>query len=150
MPCVLMRLLNLPLPPSAQKRHCARVGASVRTMEDGDELTDLVTTGEVDSTGAFLVDDQATGRPRFDLVFLDIMMQRTNGEQVCKELRAAGIRTPIVAATGNGMQEDIERYLQAGFTRVMLKPFSSATVAALLRELVGTGTGTGEAEAEAK
>ena len=79
--------------------------------------------------------DPATGR-RFDLIFLDIMMQRSNGEEVCQQLRAAGIKTPVVAATGNGVKEDLDRYSGAGFSSVLLKPFSSTTVTGVVRALV--------------
>lgn len=39
-----------------------------------------------------------------------------------------------------GWQEDLDRYIGAGFTRVMLKPFSSATVGGVLRALFGAPT----------
>jgi len=69
-------------------------------------------------------------------------MQRTNGETVCVEMRKRGITTPIVAATGNAVREDIERYTSVGFSKVMLKPFSGATVASVLRTLVRSEAAT--------
>ena len=77
-----------------------------------------------------------------DVIFLDILMQRTNGETVCVEMRKRGITTPIVAATGNAVREDIERYTSVGFSKVMLKPFSGATVASVLRTLVRSEAAT--------
>ena len=70
------------------------------------QLLAAVARGEVETVpgGLVLLDGMAPGRPRIDAVFLDIMMQRSNGEDVCQRLRAAGILTPIVAATGNGMK----------------------------------------------
>ena len=92
--------------------------------------------GSRTADGAHLIDTKAEGKPRFDLIFLDIMMQRSNGEDVCRRLRAAGITTPVVAATGNGVKEDLDRYREAGFSTVMLKPFSSSTVADMLCTLL--------------
>ena len=88
--------------------------------------------------GSSLVDGK--GRA-WDMVFLDIMMQRSNGEDVCRQLRAAGITTPLVAATGNGVKADIDRYQEAGFNATMLKPFHADKVAAVLRrQLRGRGS----------
>ena len=124
------------------------------------QLLARLTDGMVDSTGTLLVVPSTMGSGGagagasagaggagaggvaspvpvpVDVVFLDIMMLRTNGEDVCKQLRAAGIATPIVAATANGMKADVQRYTSAGFTQVMLKPFSSATVRAVLTSVV--------------
>ena len=119
------------------KRHCSRTGCTVRLMTDGEQLLSLLdaTDGVVDN-GRHLFD--AENGQRIDAVFLDIMMQRSNGEEVVKALRQRGITTPVVAATGNGVQEDLDRYGQAGFSGVLLKPFLASTVADLLRTLVVT------------
>ena len=83
-----------------------------------------------------LPDDGQEDSRDWDVIFLDICMQRSNGEDVCKQLRAANVRTPLVAATGNAVQEDLARYTAAGFNTVMLKPFNGGTVADVLRSLV--------------
>ena len=35
----------------------------------------------------------------FDLILLDIMLPRKDGFEVCRELRRAGVRTPIILLT---------------------------------------------------
>lgn len=123
---------------SILKRHCQKAGCEVRTMEDGDELLQLVEDGALTPDGTRVLD----GSTPVDVIFLDILMQRTNGEAVCVEMRRRGITTPIVAATGNAVREDIERYTSVGFSKVMLKPFSAATVASVLRTLVRSEAAT--------
>ena len=93
--------------------------------------------GSASGTGG-LPDSEQDGGREWDLIFVDICMQRSNGEDVCRRLRAAGVRTPLVAATGNAVREDLERYTAAGFSTVMLKPFNGTTVADMLRSLLVT------------
>ena len=150
------------MPPCAQKRHCQKAGCEVRTMEDGDEVCSLrgcCQCGTLTPSGFCtalhqllqLIEDEGLtpdgtrvldGGAPVDVIFLDILMQRTNGETVCVEMRKRGITTPIVAATGNAVREDIERYTSVGFSKVMLKPFSGATVASVLRTLVRSEAAT--------
>ena len=98
-------------------------------------LEALERQGRVSDTGGLHDTERDDGR-EWDLIFVDICMQRSNGEDVCRRLRAAGVRTPLVAATGNAVREDLERYTAAGFNTVMLKPFNGSTVADVLRSLV--------------
>lgn len=100
--------------------------------------------GKRSADGSKLVDEHGHA---WDVVFLDIMMQRSNGEDVCRRLRAAGITTPLVAATGNGVQADVDRYGEAGFDATMLKPFNADKVAANLRGLLGDSAGSCAADA---
>ena len=99
------------------------------------ELLDKHGDVRASDTGGLPDTERDDGR-EWDLIFLDICMQRSNGEDVCRRLRAAGVRTPLVAATGNAVREDLERYRAAGFNTVMLKPFNGSTVADVLRSLV--------------
>jgi hypothetical protein len=43
--------------------------------------------------------------------------------QVCSALRAAGVKIPIVAMTGNVDPASIEVFKRAGFTALLAKPF---------------------------
>ena len=117
---------------------CRLCAADVKGLLVGGgwQLMELVNGGSVTPNARHIVDSDSEGKPLVSVIFLDIMMQRSNGEDIVKALRASGIRTPIVAATGNGVKEDLERYEAAGFTSVLLKPFSSQTVADLLRSVL--------------
>lgn len=68
----------------------------------------------------------------FDIVFLDVHLPEIMGDQVCRELKAAGYRAPIVALTAAVMPEDVERSAEAGFDAHLGKPISPAS----LREIV--------------
>jgi hypothetical protein len=64
------------------------------------------------------------GQP-FDAILLDIIMKRMNGEEACRQVRAAGYTAlPIIAASGNTGPADVEEYLACGFTGTLSKPFT--------------------------
>ena len=43
---------------------------------------------------------------RCDLVLLDVMLPGTNGFQICEDVRAQGIRTPIILITARDQEAD--------------------------------------------
>ncbi|TMD60472.1 MAG: response regulator [Chloroflexi bacterium] len=63
-------------------------------------------------------------REAFDLIILDIQLPSMSGEAVCRELRAAGLTSPIVALTSAAMPEQISRGTKAGFDAYLTKPIS--------------------------
>ena len=63
-------------------------------------------------------------RERFDLILLDVQMPGMNGADVCRALRDAGVRTPIVAVSANAMPADLARGLACGFTDYLTKPIA--------------------------
>src|SRR5437763_634536 len=42
----------------------------------------------------------------FDLILLDVMLPRKTGFDVCRELRHAGLMTPVVLLTARGLEQD--------------------------------------------
>ncbi len=69
---------------------------------------------------------------RFDLVVLDIQLPGMSGDAICRELRAAGVRTPIVALSSAALPEQVARGLAAGFDAYLTKPLAPGA----LREAV--------------
>jgi two-component system alkaline phosphatase synthesis response regulator PhoP len=73
----------------------------------------------------------------FDLIILDIMLPRKDGFDVCRELRRAGLRTPIILLTAKTQESDKVLGLDLGADDYVTKPFSPrelrARVKALLR-----------------
>ncbi|QKG53955.1 response regulator [Hymenobacter sp. BRD67] len=63
----------------------------------------------------------------FDVVLLDIQMPGMNGLEVLQQLRrhpdARRAATPVIAFTAHAFRTDTERYLAAGFTDCLTKPF---------------------------
>jgi two-component system alkaline phosphatase synthesis response regulator PhoP len=79
---------------------------------------------------------RATGEP-FDLIILDVMLPRRNGFDVCREVRKAGLITPILMLTARGQTADKVAGLKIGADDYLTKPFAMlelvARVEALLR-----------------
>ncbi|PYY16532.1 MAG: DNA-binding response regulator [Acidobacteria bacterium] len=80
--------------------------------------------------------EKATRLP-FDLIILDVMLPRRNGFDVCRDIRNAGLATPIVLLTAR--TETVEKVLglKLGADDYVTKPFDSmellARIEALLR-----------------
>jgi len=71
---------------------------------------------------------------RFDLLILDIQMPGLDGHRVCRELRDAGIRGPIVALTSSAMPDQVQRGAESGFDAYLTKPISPAALRSAVRE----------------
>ena len=76
-------------------------------------------------------------RKKSDLILLDVMLPGINGFDICKQLRADGVKTPILMLTGKGEEVDKVMGLELGADDYVTKPFSVkellARVKALLR-----------------
>ncbi len=59
-----------------------------------------------------------------DLILLDIMMPKIDGLEVCRRLREAGYRIPILMLTAKSQEIDIVRGLEVGADDYVTKPFS--------------------------
>ncbi len=73
------------------------------------------------------------------LVFLDVMMPRMNGYEVCEQIRQdpALSDTYVIILSAKGQQIDRERGLLGGADEYMTKPFSPREVAERVRSLLG-------------
>jgi DNA-binding response OmpR family regulator len=71
----------------------------------------------------------------YDLVVLDIMLPKTDGLSVLKEMRAAGIQTPVIMLTAKGAVEDKVKGLDYGADDYLAKPFAMAELMARIRTL---------------
>ena len=71
-----------------------------------------------------------------DLIILDLGLPDINGEDVCKELRAAGVSTPIMMLTSKGMEMDKVLGLEMGADDYMTKPFGIRELLARVRALL--------------
>lgn len=72
-----------------------------------------------------------------EIILLDIMLPKKSGLDVCRELRAQGIDTPIIMLTARGQEIDKVLGLELGADDYITKPFSIrellARVKAVLR-----------------
>lgn len=73
----------------------------------------------------------------FDLILLDVMLPKKDGYAVCRELRHAGNRTPILMLTARALEAEKVLGLELGADDYVTKPFSAlelrARVKAMLR-----------------
>jgi two-component system, OmpR family, response regulator len=87
------------------------------------------------ATGRAALDAVAASEP--DLVLLDVMLPDLDGFEVCRRLRTAGTRTPVLFLTARDGTEDKVRGLTLGGDDYLVKPFSLeelvARVQAILR-----------------
>jgi len=94
---------------------------------------------DVDSAtnGEEAVNAIVNDKPR--LVFLDLMMPKKNGLEVCAEIRqdATLDDVHIIMLTAKGQEQDREKGLEAGANEYLTKPFSPSKVLERVRELVG-------------
>jgi heavy metal response regulator len=72
----------------------------------------------------------------YDVVILDLMLPKKDGFAVCRELRAAGIGTPILMLTARDAVEDKVAGLTVGADDYLTKPFSFEELLARVRALL--------------
>jgi DNA-binding response OmpR family regulator len=81
----------------------------------------------------------------WDLIILDLMLPRKDGFEVCKELRQAGLKTPIIMLTAKTHEAEKILGLELGADDYVTKPFSPrelrARIQAILRRTTGESQG---------
>lgn len=75
-------------------------------------------------------------RSKPDLVVLDLMLPGRNGFQICQEIRAQGIQTPIIVLTARNQEADKVRGLELGADDYVTKPLSLAELLARIRAVL--------------
>jgi two-component system response regulator MprA len=79
--------------------------------------------------------DRLAGTP-VDAVVLDVSMPGLDGLEVCRRLRAAGDRTPVLMLTARDAIDDRVDGLDAGADDYLVKPFALRELQARLRALL--------------
>jgi DNA-binding response OmpR family regulator len=81
----------------------------------------------------------------YDLVILDLMLPVVSGDQICRDVREAGITTPIIMLTARNETEFKVGLLNSGADDYITKPFSFdelvARIQAVLRRPENAHTG---------
>jgi DNA-binding response OmpR family regulator len=82
----------------------------------------------------------------WDLMILDLMLPRKDGFEVCRELRQAGFKTPIIILTAKTHEAEKILGLELGADDYITKPFSPrelrARIQAVLRRVTDESMGT--------
>lgn len=109
-------------------------------VDDDDDLREalaeqLVLTKEFD---AFEAGDGAQAMERvkseqYDLVILDVGLPDTDGRELCKRMRKAGVKSPIMMLTGHDTDADTILGLDSGANDYITKPFKFPVLLARIR-----------------
>jgi len=102
-----------------------------RSLREALYAVDVVETGE---KALDLV-----GRAAYDLILLDLRLPRLSGVEVCREMRDAGMETPVLMLTARSLVEQRVEGLDAGADDYLTKPFALAELHARVRALTRRG-----------
>jgi two-component system alkaline phosphatase synthesis response regulator PhoP len=80
-------------------------------------------------------------QPEFDLILLDVILPRKDGFEVCRELRRAGVRTPIILLTARTQEAEKVLGLELGADDYVTKPFSPRELRARIKAALRRATG---------
>ena len=152
-------VVKLPLTSETERALPASYGASASTrlnvlaqtdllvVDDSEDtigmLNELLKTGGANVTSATNGADalRIASEREFDVILSDISMPEMDGFEFLRRLRQIHGReaVPVVAITGFGRNDDIERARAAGFYSHLTKPLNLDALAAVLRELKNGG-----------
>lgn len=104
-----------------------------RLLEEAGFSADVADDGEA---GLTLALDEA-----YDLVVLDLMLPRLQGERIIAELRTRRRGVPVLVLTARDLVADRVRVLDAGADDYVMKPFEPAELVSRCRALVRRTTG---------
>ncbi len=76
------------------------------------------------------------GREPWDLIVLDVMLPGRDGFEVCRDLRRAGVRTPVLMLTAKAQEAEKVVGLDMGADDYVTKPFSPRELRARIRALL--------------
>ena len=89
---------------------------------------DLVTEG--------LAGEAAALERRHDLILLDLMLPGKDGLGICRSMRTAGVRTPVIMLTARGQELDKVLGLELGADDYVTKPFSPRELVARIHAVL--------------
>jgi len=93
-----------------------------------------------------LAKDGVTGSQRgqegaFDLIILDVMLPKKDGFEVCREVRRAGVRVPILMLTAKARESEKVMGFELGADDYVTKPFGTRELRARIKALLRRATG---------
>src|SRR5256885_4926815 len=109
-----------------------------RALRENAYAVDVAETGE---QGLRMAEDTP-----YDAILLDVRLPGLSGIEVCRELRQAGIETPILMLTARSLVGQRVEGLDAGADDYLTKPFALAELRARVRALIRRGFNTGGAK----
>ncbi|MEC4818400.1 MAG: response regulator, partial [Scytonema sp. PMC 1069.18] len=98
----------------------------VEVASDGREAWDLIETFD------------------YDLILLDVILPKTDGISLCRQIRSKGLRMPILLLTGCDSSHEKAIGLDAGADDYLVKPFDEEELVARIRALLRRGVLTSQ------
>ena len=82
--------------------------------------------------------DKINNNEKYDLIFMDIMMEDINGIDTLKELKKNNnFNTPVIAFTADALSTSKDKYLKEGFNDYISKPFKKEELEEKLKKYLG-------------
>lgn len=113
----------------------------ILVVEDNPKVSQMLERGLVDQGYSIVIaetgydgEDKATS-DSFDVIILDIMLPDTDGLSVCRNIRQAGVTTPILMLTALSDTSDKVKGLNAGADDYLAKPFEYEELIARINAL---------------
>ncbi|MBI5479614.1 MAG: response regulator transcription factor [Deltaproteobacteria bacterium] len=117
----------------------------ILVVEDERKVAAFICTGLEDETYSVEVvpdgvsGEEAARRGVYDLIVLDLMLPGRDGVEVCRNLRAAGVRTPVLMLTARTALQEKVAGLDSGADDYLTKPFAFEEFLARVRALLRRG-----------
>jgi len=103
---------------------------------------------EVEVVGDGAVACRRARETAFDLVLLDVMLPGKDGFDVCRELRRAGLRMPILILTARTQEAEKVMGHELGADDYVTKPFSTRELRARVKALLRRASGIADHDVE--
>lgn len=116
-------------------------------VEDEKKVAAFIKRGlEQESYAVDVVEDGEEGQHyaeinHYDAIILDIMLPKKSGLDVLRDIKAAGVKSPVLLLTARDTVEDRVKGLNIGADDYLTKPFAFEELLARLRVLMRRGTG---------
>src|SRR5688572_12522008 len=106
----------------------------VGILKKGLELEGFAVDAEMDGLRAY--QHLSVNHEDYDIVLLDIMLPNKDGVSICRDLRQAGVKTPIIFLTAKNEVNEIVGGLNVGADDYIPKPFIFEELVARVRTLL--------------
>src|SRR5437588_11368037 len=116
--------------------------AAIRVIDDDESLRDTIGIMlEQEGFTPVLAPDGNTGFERAlalrpDLMIVDLRLPGMSGIEICKQMRAANIKTPIIVLSAVGEEVDKVLLLEIGADDYVVKPFGARELLARIRAVL--------------
>lgn len=117
----------------------------ILVIEDEKKVSAFIKRGlEQESYAVDVVGDGVEGMHyiemnQYDVIVLDIMLPKKSGLEVLKDIKAAGIKAPVILLTARDTVDDRVKGLDLGADDYLTKPFAFEELLARIRVLMRRG-----------